>query len=53
MNRFATQRAAVPALREAAAAVSLALLAWPALAQDATDAPAKEKGQLETVCWRR
>ena len=49
MNRFATQRAAVPALREAAAAVSLALLAWPALAQDATDAPAKEKGQLETV----
>ncbi len=50
MNRFATQRAAVPALREAAAAVSLALLAWPALAQDAqTDAATKEKGQLETV----
>jgi iron complex outermembrane receptor protein len=48
MNRFATQRAAVPALREAAAAVSLALLAWPALAQVA-DAPAKDKSQLETV----
>jgi len=48
MNRFATQRAARPALREAAAAVSLAVLAWPALAQEA-DAPAKEKGQLETV----
>ena len=49
MNRFATQRAAVPALREAAAAVSLALLAWPVMAQEAADAPAKEKGQLETV----
>jgi len=49
MNRFATQRAARPALREAAAAVSLALLAWPALAQEAADTAAKEKGQLETV----
>ncbi|OWQ44284.1 TonB-dependent receptor [Roseateles noduli] len=49
MNRFATQRAAVPALREAAAAVSLALLAWPVMAQEAADTAAKEKGQLETV----
>jgi iron complex outermembrane recepter protein len=49
MNRSATQRAAVPALREAAMAVSLALLAWPALAQEAAESPAKEKGQLETV----
>ena len=49
MNRLATQRVAVPALREAVAAVSLALLAWPVMAQEAADAPAKEKGQLETV----
>lgn len=48
MNRFAPQRhAAQPALREAAVAVSLALLAWPALAQDVQ--PKTEKGQLETV----
>ncbi|WP_423596825.1 TonB-dependent receptor [Roseateles sp. MS654] len=48
MNRSVTQRAAArPALREAAAAVSLALLAWPALAQQ-TEAP-KDKSQLETV----
>lgn len=48
MNRIAPQRvAARPALREAAVAVSLALLAWPVLAQEA--APKAEKGQLETV----
>ncbi|UXH78209.1 TonB-dependent receptor [Roseateles amylovorans] len=46
MNRIATQRAvARPALREAALAVSLAVLAWPALAQDAP----KDKSQLDTV----
>lgn len=51
MNRIATQRAARPALREAAAAVSLALLAWPAFAQEAAPAAdaAKDKSQLETV----
>lgn len=49
MNRFATQRAvARPAVREAALAVSLAMLAWPALAQEAA-APKAEKNQLETV----
>ncbi|SEL27509.1 iron complex outermembrane recepter protein [Roseateles sp. YR242] len=48
MSRIATQRIlARPVLREAAAAVSLAVLAWPAFAQEA--APKAEKSQLETV----
>jgi iron complex outermembrane receptor protein len=47
MNRFASQHPARrPAARQAALAVSLAVLAWPALAQEAAKA---EKGQLETV----
>ncbi|WAC74288.1 TonB-dependent receptor [Roseateles sp. SL47] len=48
MSRIAPQRRlARPVLREAAAAVSLAVLAWPAFAQEA--APKAEKSQLETV----
>ena len=48
MSRIATQRSlARPVLREAAAAVSLAVLAWPAFAQEA--APKTDKTQLETV----
>lgn len=48
MTRIAHQRRlARPVLREAAAAVSLAVLAWPAFAQEA--APKAEKSQLETV----
>ncbi|MBK3018591.1 TonB-dependent receptor, partial [Klebsiella pneumoniae] len=48
MTRIAHQRRlARPVLREAAAAVSLAVMAWPAFAQEA--APKAEKSQLETV----